>query len=147
MKFNTELISLGILLKWLYSLVNAKLQRLPNNIPANSIDPNKTAFDQLFVSSGSTLFVILSLFFLYSHPYLQQLAYRNITKTCLFKYTENFTNKKWKNDIFHTSAQNKDCGYYVEPPRRGGSNEYPQSTFWAEIRKIMYAPASHSFTI
>ena len=24
--------------------------------------------------------------------------------------------------------------------RRGGSNEYPQSIFWAEIRKIMYTP-------
>ena len=24
-----------------------------------------------------------------------------------------------------------DCGYSLEPPRRGGSNEYPQSMFWA----------------
>ena len=63
-----------------------------------------------------------------------------ITKTCLFKYTENFTTKneniQIKNlDIFHTSAQNIDCGYLLEPPRRGGSNEYQQSMFWAEIRK------------
>ena len=29
-----------------------------------------------------------------------------------------------------------DCGYSLEPPRRGGSNEYPQSMFWAEIKKI-----------
>ena len=28
---------------------------------------------------------------------------------------------------FHISAQNIDCGYSLEPPRRGGSNEYPQS--------------------
>ena len=28
-----------------------------------------------------------------------------------------------------------DCGYSLEPPRRGGSNEYPQSMFWAEIWK------------
>ena len=27
------------------------------------------------------------------------------------------------------SAQNIDCGYSLEPPRRGGSNEYPQSMF------------------
>ena len=27
------------------------------------------------------------------------------------------------------------CGYTLEPPRRGGSNEYPKSMFWAEIRK------------
>ena len=30
-----------------------------------------------------------------------------------------------KSDIFHISAQNIDCGYSLEPPRRGGSNEYP----------------------
>ena len=28
-----------------------------------------------------------------------------------------------------------DCGYSLEPPRRGGSNEYPESMFWAEIWK------------
>ena len=28
-----------------------------------------------------------------------------------------------------------DCGYSLEPPRRGGSNEFPQSMFWAEIWK------------
>ena len=38
--------------------------------------------------------------------------------------------------IFLISAQNTDCGYSLEPPRRGGSNEYPQSMFWAEIWKI-----------
>ena len=37
--------------------------------------------------------------------------------------------------IILISAQNIDCGYSLEPPRRGGSNEYPQSMFWAEIWK------------
>ena len=37
-------------------------------------------------------------------------------------------------DIFHISAQNKDCGY-SEPPRRGGSNEYPQSMFLSRNKK------------
>ena len=32
-------------------------------------------------------------------------------------------------DIFPISAQNIDCGYSLEPPRRGGSNEYPRSMF------------------
>ena len=32
-------------------------------------------------------------------------------------------------DILHISAKNIDCGYSLEPPRRGGSNEYPQSMF------------------
>ena len=29
--------------------------------------------------------------------------------------------------IFLIAAQNIDCGYSLEPPHRGGSNEYPQS--------------------
>ena len=57
-----------------------------------------------------------------------------IRKTRLFKYIENFTTKKGKFseknfNIFHISAQNIDCGYSLEPPRRGSSNEYPQSMF------------------
>ena len=39
-------------------------------------------------------------------------------------------------NIFLISGQNIDCGYSLEPPRRGRSNEYQQSLFWAEIRKI-----------
>ena len=31
--------------------------------------------------------------------------------------------------IFLIFAQNVDCGYTLEPPHRGGSNEYPQSMF------------------
>ena len=38
--------------------------------------------------------------------------------------------------IFLISAQNIDSGYSLEPPRRGGSNEYPQSMYLAEICKI-----------
>ena len=49
--------------------------------------------------------------------------------------------------MFHFFAQNIDCGYSLEPPHRGGSNEYPQSMFWAEIRKIIYTPVNPSFTI
>ena len=47
----------------------------------------------------------------------------HITKTSLFKYTENFTTKKCKfsdknYNIFHISAQNIDCGYSLEPPQQ-----------------------------
>ena len=75
----------------------------------------------------------------------------DITKTCLFKWTENFTTQKWKFSdknffffffFFHISAQNIDCGYSLEPPRWDGSNEYPQSMFWAE-----HTPVNPSFTI
>ena len=50
-------------------------------------------------------------------------------------------------NIFHISAQNIDCGYSLEPPRRGGSNEYPQSMFLSRNNKIMYTPVNPSFTI
>ena len=46
---------------------------------------------------------------------------------------------------FHISAQNIDCGYSLEPPRRGGSNEYPQSIFWAEIWKKIQSFLSENF--
>ena len=77
----------------------------------------------------------------------------NITKTRLFKYIENFTTKNGdvsdKNSIiFHISAQNIDCGYSLEPPRRDEAVlTNPQSIFLAERRKILYTPINPSFTI
>ena len=38
-------------------------------------------------------------------------------------------------DIFLNSAQNIDCRHSLEPPRRGGSNEYPQSMFLSRNNK------------
>ena len=35
-------------------------------------------------------------------------------------------------DIFHISDENIDCGYSLEPPRRGGSNEYTQFMFFEQ---------------
>ena len=72
-------------------------------------------------------------------------TYTNIKKTCLYNFDPlkphfyivklGFTGVYI---IFLISAQNIDCGYSLEPPRRGrgGSNEYPQSMFCAEIWKI-----------
>ena len=52
------------------------------------------------------------------------------------QYTETFSvvkNRKLHTrkiiDNLNNFAQNIDCGYTLEPPRRGGSNEYPQSMF------------------
>ena len=50
-----------------------------------------------------------------------------------------------KNDIFIIFAQNKDCGHTLEPPRRGGSNKYPQSMFCRKNKKNRYTPAYPSF--
>ena len=75
---------------------------------------------------------------------------RFITKTRLFKYIENFTAKKMaifqikKSDIFHISAQNIDCGYTLEPPRQGGSNN-PQSMFLSRNNKNNVYPCKPQF--
>ena len=53
---------------------------------------------------------------------LRKHAYSNILKLLPPK-NENFQIKN--SDIFHISAQNIDCGYLLELPRRGSSNEYP----------------------
>ena len=58
--------------------------------------------------------------------------------------------KKWKftdknSDIFHISAQNLDCGYSLEPPRRGGSNKYPQSMFLSRNKKNNVYPCKPQF--
>ena len=58
---------------------------------------------------------------------------------------KNFTGKK--NDVFLLFAQNIDCGYILEPPRRGGSIEYPQSMFWSKNKKYRYTLATPSFSI
>ena len=50
-------------------------------------------------------------------------------------------------DIVLIFAQNIDCRYTVEPPRQGGSNEYPQSMFWSKDKKNRYTPANPMFSI
>ena len=74
---------------------------------------------------------------------------RPITKTHLFKYIENFTTKNGKfldknSDIFHISAQNIDCGYWLELPRRGSSN-IPQSIFLSRNKKNNEYPCKPQF--
>ena len=66
-----------------------------------------------------------------------------ITKTCLYNYDPlephfyivklGFTGVYI---IFLISAQKYRLWVSLEPPPRGGSNEYPQSMFWAELWKI-----------
>ena len=69
------------------------------------------------------------------------------------QFTEKFFGCKnedfqWTNfNIFLIFAQNIDCGYTLEPPRRGGSNEYPQSMFWSKNKKNRFTPAYPSFAI
>ena len=50
-----------------------------------------------------------------------------------------------KNDIFHISAQNIDCGYSLELPQEGSSNDYPQSMFLSRNKKNNVYPCKPQF--
>ena len=65
----------------------------------------------------------------------------------IFFSTKNLKFHQKKIDSFLIFAQNKDCGYTLEPPRRGGSNVYPQSMFLSKNKKNRYTPANPSFTV
>ena len=47
--------------------------------------------------------------------------------------------------FFNISAQNIDCGNSLEPPRRGGSNEYPQSMLLSRNKKNNVYPCKPQF--
>ena len=50
--------------------------------------------------------------------------------------------------FFFILAKHIECGYSLEPPHRGGSNEYPHSMCLAKIRrKKTNTPVNPSFTI
>ena len=69
-------------------------------------------------------------------PVYRLLTVYYITKTCLYNFDPlkphfyivklGFTGVYI---IFIFLLKTIDCGYSLEPPRRGGSNEYPQSMF------------------
>ena len=73
---------------------------------------------------------------------LRKHSYSNILKKIQPKI-KNFQTKNY--DIFHISAQNIDCGYSLEPPRRGGSNEYSQSMFLSRMKKNNVYPCKPQF--
>ena len=73
---------------------------------------------------------------------LRKHAYSNILKILQLK-KEKFQIKN--SDIFHISARNMDCGYSLEPPRRGGSNEHPQSMFLSKNKKNNVYPCKPQF--
>ena len=47
--------------------------------------------------------------------------------------------------LFHISAQNIDCGHSLEPPWRGGSNEYQQSMFLSKTKHNTVYPCNPRF--
>ena len=77
-----------------------------------------------------------------THKTLRKHAYSNILKISPPK-NENFQIKY--SDNFHISVQNIDCGYSLELPQRGGSNEYPQSMFLSRNKKTNVYPSKPQF--
>ena len=81
-------------------------------------------------------------FYLLMFLTLRKHAYSNLLKVLQPKQ-ENFPIKN--SHIFHISSQNIDCGHSLEPPRRGGSNEYPQSMFLIRNKKNKAYPCIPRF--
>ena len=75
-------------------------------------------------------------------PY-QELYYCNHYENTPIQIYRKFHLQKLK--LFHISAQNIDCGYSLEPPRRGGSNGYPQSMFLSRNKNNNVYPCKPQF--
>ena len=84
----------------------------------------KNASD-IFVHNEYTLIQINRKF------YLQKLKKKSYKKALIF---------------FYISVQNIDCEYSLEPPQRGGSNQYPQFMYLSRNKKIINTPVDPSFT-
>ena len=70
--------------------------------------------------------------------------YKNTPIQIYWKFHhQKFSNKNA--DIFHIFAQNIDCGYLLEPPCQGGSNDYPQSMFLIRNKKNNVYPCKPKF--
>ena len=81
--------------------------------------------------------MLSSMFIHYKNTHMQYTEILRFAKIKNYLVTKNF-------NIFNNFTQNIDCGYTLEPPQRGSSNEYPQSMFWIKNR---YTPANPSFSI
>ena len=71
-------------------------------------------------------------------------------ETRLFKYIENLQSQTEsfqakKSGIFHICAQNIYSEYSLEPPHRGGSNEYLQSMILCRNKKNNVNPCKPQF--
>ena len=68
---------------------------------------------------------------------LRKHAYSNIVKILPAKHENS--------DILQVSAQNIDCGYSLESPQWGSSNEYPQSMFLSRNKKNNVYPCKPQY--
>ena len=97
----------------------------------------KKAKGLICVSKSYTTFTSLV------HKSLRKHAYANLLKI-LQPNKDNFQIKN--SDIFfYIPAKTIDCGYSLEPPLPGGSNEYPQSLFLSRIKENNAYPCKPQF--
>ena len=71
-------------------------------------------------------------------PFLYENMPMQYTEILKVVKNENFQQKNF--GIFLIFAQNIDSGHMLEPPRRDGSNEYPQSMFWTKNKTKISIP-------
>ena len=119
----------------------------------NAVCLHPVSYGSLALVWWSTFFFFFFFFFLQERqpfatscllsctPKTLQNWVQNITKTCLFKYSENFTTKKKISDkkskvwYFSYFCSKHRLWYLLEPPQQGGYNEYPQSMFLSRNKK------------
>ena len=116
--------------QWMYLLQN-KCKTL------NSISPVKALRKLNYSNILKTLNSISPVKALQKHPY------SNILKISPQKKNWKFSDKN--SDIFHISARNIECGYWLERPHRDRSNEYPQSMFLSRNKKYNVYPCKPQF--
>ena len=97
---------------------------------------SRTYFDFLFYCDKNELVLNYQYCLVDLMRFQNLLTCVNITKTCLYNFDPlkphfyivklGFTGCTLFLLFLH---KNIDCGYLLEPPRRGDSNEYPQSMF------------------
>ena len=83
------------------------------------------------------------------NPKLLKLHYEN-TPIQIYRnfHLQNLKNFQIKNsDIVRISAKSIDCRYSLEPPRRGGPNEYPQYMVLSKNKANNIYSCKPSFTI
>ena len=87
-------------------------------------------------------------YFKFLYSFVPNVHYEN---TLIQIYLKCYNQKREKknqiknSDIFRIPAQNIDYGYSLEPPRRGGSNEYPQSMYLSRNKKNNVYPCKPQF--
>ena len=79
--------------------------------------------------------------------YFNHYANMSVQYTSIFHGCKNDNFQMKFFDIFLIFAQNIDCGYTLEPPQRGGSNEFTQSLFWSKNKKNLYTRVNPTFSI